>query len=434
MTLSESIELFNNFTAQKYPTWVYQFSSAKLSHFRRIQMNGGSWESAICDSLDHIAKLQNFGIYWYNLGIRDNLLIELYKSDKNWNVCKICGKIYNKKHASSKDFKAATTCSDECNTISRLNGNAKLSESKKLYNSRDPEQYAKRHNITIEEANSIVNSLVRTTSHRCVEYWMKKGYSIEESKEIISNRQKKNSKRSVEYWLKLGFSIEQAKLELSKEQHYYTKFRKEFKQEDLWTCIEYYIKRGYSVEEGLALKNKKLKENGETISKVMQSKSIEERRENVITHISFYTKRGYSIEEGIVKLKETFEKLRSSLYVSKISIEFCQKLDKFYVGDKIYHDSINSEFFIFSKENKKMYRYDFTNTTKKFIVEFNGNYWHSELNNYWSQELDDAKIKAAENSGFKVFTIWEKTYKENKDECVLNLVNEIKEWYENCKN
>lgn len=108
-------------------------------------------------------------------------------------------------------------------------------------------------------------------------------------------------------------------------------------------------------------------------------------------------------------------------------------LDPYFLYDKTYHDVKNKEFFIYSRERKGICFYDYTNTTKNFIVEFNGNYWHSPLNKNWTQEWDDIKNKTADDRGFKVFTVWELDYKVDKTACVDQLVNEIKEWYENCK-
>jgi very-short-patch-repair endonuclease len=432
MTFSESIELFNTYTASKYPKWVFQFSDSKLAQFRKLQKSGGSWESSIEKSLLYIGSLTNFGVYWYNLGVRDPLLIELYKSDINWRVCKICKNIYHRARSELNDFKAFKTCSYECNKISRLAGGVALSNSKKLYNSKDPLQYSKRHNISLEEANKITQSFIRKNSNRCPEYWISLGYNEEESVQMVSLSQKRNSKRSVEYWIKQGFTEEQAKEQVSEYQSYFSKQRGDFNPENSWLCIEYYLKRGYSVEDGLYLKRQKLKESGETLKRISGLKTKEERLSDNPRHISFYIKRGISEEDGISKIAEIFKKSRNKTFVSEISREFCNKLEKFYPDDSLYHDDLNKEFFIYSSVKRGIYLYDFTNTTKDFIVEFHGNYWHSESNKNWTQSADDAKFLAAEKRGFKVFTVWEKTYKEDKDMCVLNLVNEIKEWYENC--
>lgn len=214
----ESEKLFREYAHRKYPLWLFDFAYSKYSHFRSAYKNNLDWGSLIDVSIENISKRNNFGIYWYDLGVRDPLLIEIYKSDRNWRVCKICNKIYHQNSSRLENFDATNTCSLECNKESRLIGDKRLSRSRLLYNNRDPVQYAKRHGIEIEEAIEIVTNSVRKTSMWCPEYWQKLGYSLEDANKEISRVQSLNSRRCVSHWMKNGCTEEEAIQEVKNHQ------------------------------------------------------------------------------------------------------------------------------------------------------------------------------------------------------------------------
>ncbi len=364
MTLREFTNEINSFTLEKYPDWLFGFSESKIAIFRRLYKNNKDWKLAILDSIGFMSKSQNFGIYWYDRGYRDPLLIEIYKSTIAWRFCKVCNKLYNKDTVfTSTNFKAINTCSLDCNVESRLAGNAKLSAAKFLYNSRDPIQYSERHGVDIETAKNKISSFVNAGSHWRPEFWETRGYTNAEAKERISDFQRINSQYSI-------------------------------------------------------------------IAYIKADRSIEERQNDNPRHINFYIKRGIPEEIGIKRIADVLS--RSEYYskycVSKIGTEFCEKLSHNFNEDILYHANIDKEFYLFCNTKRGIYFYDFANITKKFIVEFNGDYWHSIQNKFWDKEYDATKLKCAEDAGYKVFVVWESEYNSDKELCISNTTTKINDW------
>lgn len=432
LTVAETTKLFNDYVLKRYPAHIYSFKASKLSHFRKMYLEGSDWKAEIDKSLSYVERKSNYGAFWYIRGITDVVLIEKYKADAEWRFCKICDNLYHRLDRINGDFKAYNTCSLECNDVSRANGGKIISDFRKDYNPKNPEHYAKKHNISLEEATDIVHKVNVGGSHWRKEFWLAKGFTEEEAIENISYIQSKNSKRSIHYWMNRGLSEDDAIVEVKLYQSECGKLHK-YCPEDSWLSVEYYLKRGYSIEEGLQLKKDKLAKSGETIKETSRNKTPLERQQGCASSIEYYRKRGIDDDTASKRIAEIAQNRRNKKYVSAISVEFCKKLEQYFVGDTLYHDSLNKEFYIWSKEKNGIYLYDFTDTSKGFIVEFHGNYWHSEKNKSWTAEYDAAKTLAAEKRGFKVFVIWESDYKADKELSVKNLANEIKEWYENHK-
>jgi G:T-mismatch repair DNA endonuclease (very short patch repair protein) len=77
------------------------------------------------------------------------------------------------------------------------------------------------------------------------------------------------------------------------------------------------------------------------------------------------------------------------------------------------------------------------------IIEFNGDYWHANPNKYtaesnfnFSKQLttvqqiwdnDKKKINIAESQGYKVLTIWESDWKNNKQKCIDECIKFLQE-------
>ena len=93
------------------------------------------------------------------------------------------------------------------------------------------------------------------------------------------------------------------------------------------------------------------------------------------------------------------------------------------------------EFVRYDKENDTSYFYDFTLSHLKFIIEFDGRYWHVDEK---TKERDVQKQKFIENLGFTVLRIQEQDYYADKEkvislciEEILKKSNETKEYLEN---
>jgi hypothetical protein len=150
----------------------------------------------------------------------------------------------------------------------------------------------------------------------------------------------------------------------------------------------------------------------------------------------------------MVKARET---QKSGGYVSKESLNFFIPLYKFCRRLGIKREQINigmhgsREFFI--RDNLLVKNggrfYDFTIRNIKFIVEYNGTFWHprtpQEWKNPWGEyqtvlDSDNYKKKLANDIGMEYIVVWSD---DNKKEKMAELQNKIsclwKEYYEHNK-
>ena len=84
-------------------------------------------------------------------------------------------------------------------------------------------------------------------------------------------------------------------------------------------------------------------------------------------------------------------------------------------------------------------KYDLLLLDSNILIEYNGDYWHcnpekydkdyfNQKKNMYAHELwkkDADKKKLAEDNGYKVITIWEQDYKNNKEEQIKKILKEI---------
>ena len=434
LTKTEFITILDNRLLETCPPNIFTFSESKIAQFWRQYREGTGWEIKFEQSIKNVAALRNFPLFWYRLGITDLSLIKMYSSSMAWRTCKICDRIYNCTESAVGEFKASNTCSLECNSVSRINQGRLVSKARNEYNSRDAVQYSAKHGVSLENATEIIDTLNNSSTVRRKEYWLKRGYSETDAIELISNIQKQCSPRNKEYWIFRGMVEEDAIKAVSLHQSETSKKRGPFDPKSSWLCIEYYIAKGHTSEEGYALIKAKLLISGKKLREIAAKKTREERLSDNPRHISFYIKRGISEEHGIKRIIELNEYRSTYSIASAIANEFNEELVAYFLDDRQYTDYLNKEFCTYSREHKRAFFFDYVNVSKKFVVEFNGNYWHSSLNKRWTQEFDDLKVKVMEDRGYKVFVVWENDYRNSlPGEFVRNTVKEIKDWYENCE-
>lgn len=256
-------------------------------------------------------------------------------------------------------------------------------------------------NYTIDEADFERNS--RRPIRK--EYWIKKGYTEQESQNLALEFKNNNnklgakssststfrnitSKRCVEYYTVRGYSVEEAKILVSEGQKYFSKE----------ICI-----KTYGEEKGL---------------KVWQDR--QNRWQNTLNS------------------KPNEEKARiNRLKLSKgITVSNAEKI----ILDQIKNifPTVKHQFTLSDASNKKQYVYDIS--VDKKIIEYNGDFWHSNPSKYsldfinprtkikafdkWA--IDAVKIKYAESQGYQVLVIWESDFKQNKEkvikECIQFLI------------
>lgn len=144
-------------------------------------------------------------------------------------------------------------------------------------------------------------------------------------------------------------------------------------------------------------------------------------------------------EEGIKKYLQKIEK--SKPYVSEMSQDLFDMIyNEMYVcSDGIYYARLNKEFG--KMYNQTYYFYDFVDSNKKKVIEFNGECFHArspdDLKYYNFRnptetakdafERDLKKREAIESFGFEVLYVWENDYEKDKErvkeECIKFLLS-----------
>ena len=248
------------------------------------------------------------------------------------------------------------------------------------------EYYIKNYpELSTSEQEKLWHEYVRKNNYQCKEYYLKNNVSEEEAEKlknekikIAANKISKkvsgelngmhSSKTSQEKRNSISprniAFYERKYPELSHEEHlklqkeFFEKNRSAVKNAVKPTNIEYYLNQGYSYEDAYL----KLKERQTTNS---LEKFIEK----------------YGEEIGNIKYAERQKKWLNSLYKNfQLNGDGRSKQSKFakeLITNICKYFSIEipkKEFYIYDKQNKKVYAYDFH--YNYHIIEFNGDYWH----------------------------------------------------------
>jgi hypothetical protein len=213
---------------------------------------------------------------------------------------------------------------------------------------------------------------LRSMSHHCPEFWIKKGFSEEESKikaaEICEKNRKKFREKLDSGEIKRGWNN---------------------------TTLEYYLKKGMSLDEA---KEKLFYRQQFTLEKCIEK---------------------HGKIEGTRKWKERQEKWKNSIYSS----ESCITVGRSKISDEFISnfENITREFFMRTKE--KCFVFDMRKGKK--LIEFNGDFWHCNPEKYSSDYLHPVKNKSAQeiwdydkkkeefarSKGYNYLVIWESEYK-----------------------
>jgi G:T-mismatch repair DNA endonuclease (very short patch repair protein) len=232
------------------------------------------------------------------------------------------------------------------------------------------------------------------------EYWIQKGYNEVDALKLADDTKKQNnkkgsqkgvqnnirratSKRCIEYFTSRGSTIEEAKSLVSENQKYFSK--------DI--CIQ-----KYGEEVGISI----WQARQDKWQKTLSSKTNEE--------------------------KSRINRLKTSKGIS------VSKNEKYILNEIKYILPEVSHQFTLVKSNKKQYIYDIAYENK--IIEYNGDFWHSNPSNYSPEyinprtkikavdkwNIDQQKLQYARDHGYKVLVIWESDFKQNKEmvikECI----------------
>lgn len=287
------------------------------------------------------------------------------------------------------------------------------------------------------------------------EFWIKRGYSDQEAKNRINEIQSENSKlvknrfivskenlknngftddeisnicqtpSMISFWIKKGLSERNAIIKIAENQSKAAK-NVDFEKRLLPSNIEYWLNRGFSE------KDSKLK-----VSETQQTFSKEKCFQK------------YGEEKGLLRWKNRQDKWQKSLYkngnikggYSKVSQELFYAISRY--CNNVKYAINNSELVI--RKDQKNYYYDFVDTDRNKIIEYNGDQYHAnplkyESNSYphpyrkeightakdiW--EYDSLKKNLAIENGYEYLVIWDSEYKQNKElviqKCIDFLTN-----------
>jgi len=292
----------------------------------------------------------------------------------------------------------------------------------------------------------------------CKEYWMLKGHSEEEAKEIVKKIQsnaskmvknrgtcnkklmekklgavesekffRKKSRFCLEYWTDRGYSEDEAKKQISALQSKFGNMQDlEHIKERSYRCKEYWMTRSGMTEDEAVKKVSELQAN------FSKEKCIEK----------------YGKENGIEVWNARQKKWQESLHksqnlhvgYSKVSQDlFNELLLKYNDVDKdyVFFGSKNHEYCL--RHDDVNYIYDFTDLSKRKIIEFNGDIYHgnpyifesSDSPNPFKKdktckdlwEFDNKKRNVALLNGFDELIIWESEYRNNKDDVIKKCID-----------
>lgn len=241
-------------------------------------------------------------------------------------------------------------------------------------------------------------------SRLSLEYWTIRGHSEENSRKIISQIQKENSPRSKEYWKKRGYSEEESVIKVSETQkENAVKFHKAARKngtEKLLTSFskEYWISKGMSEEDAISHVKSEQRRRGKWAT---EKYTKEELKKQKIFCPEYWLSRGKSLED--------YENYMGSLtkYQSKSATNFLNKLHDLIPSEKVYYGNREYGKYI---ENYGYVRYDYVDLDLMFVVEYDGEYWHSSEE---AKKHDSIKQNHIEQLGFKFFRISEREDRED---------------------
>lgn len=254
-----------------------------------------------------------------------------------------------------------------------------------------------------------------------IKYWIDKGHSEKYSKSKVSEIQKRNSKRSIDYWIKNGYNADDAKIKVSDYQRdkcniHNTKNKDKIVAGEYspW-CSRYWIIKGYSLEDSKNLVSALQIENSKNTKLIPL-----ERRKTFNPFFIEYWKIRFPNDNYVEMFIEYHNKVyKFANQRSKIGDEFFDKLAKYYPSNKLYYSENEYGRYI---ENVGYRKYDYIDSTLQVCVEFHGRYWHSSEE---SKINDIIKKDFIESLGYTYYFIKEFDYYDNKELCILNLVERI---------
>lgn len=325
-----------------------------------------------------------------------------------------------------------------------------LQDQKKINNPLSLEYYKYNYsNLSSEEQKNLWHEYTRKNNYQCKEYYLKDNLSEEDAEKLknekikiaakkISNKvsgelngmhhlktsqEKRNSisPRNIAFYERKYPELSHNE-HLKLQQDFFNKNALAVKSAIKPTNIEYYLNQGMTYEEAYL----KLKERQTTNS------------------LEKFIKK-YGEEIGTIKYAERQKKWLNSLYKNfQLNGDGRSKQSKFakeLIINICKYFSIEipkKEFYIYDKQNKKAYAYDFH--YNYHIIEFNGDFWHcnpkiydenfyNKVKQLYAKDIwkyDKAKINLCHKYNIKTLTIWESEYNNDKEATLQKCIDFIK--------
>ena len=280
-----------------------------------------------------------------------------------------------------------------------------------------------------------VGVIVPSGSPYSVKYWIGRGMTLEQAKKHLSTLRPV----SEGYWLKLGYSIEDSKLMIEGQKLVSLRgciarfgeiegtkiWDERAEKRSVWgkmgsANIEYWLKKGYSEDEA-------------------KLKLIE--RQRTFTLEKCIIK--YGELEGTKLYNDRQSNWQQTLYRNgKLKAGYSNISQELFSGLTEYYDVNDLNYVLFAKKGGEFvlrykngfYHYDFADTNKKKIIEYNGDMFHGNPIKYNADdcpnpflkertakeiwEKDERKLKSAEENGFDVLVVWDSDYTLNPNEVI----------------
>jgi len=249
---------------------------------------------------------------------------------------------------------------------------------------------------------------------------------------------KKRSRNCIEFWINKGYSEEEAKIEVKKVMdEIHQKTSKKLKSNPEKYASKYPTKIEYYLDKGMTAEDAKIKIS-EIQNRFSLNKCIEKygKEDGVRIFLDRQERWQKSLQDG-GNIKGGYSKISQNLFYEILN-HYTKRNSK-----NVYFWTKNKEYII--RSDKSIFLYDFVDTKKKKIIEYNGDQYHAnpkiyessdmphpfhKTNNYTAEKIwekDRIKTEIAIKNGFDVLTIWDSEYRKYPQQTLEKCIRFINE-------
>ena len=259
------------------------------------------------------------------------------------------------------------------------------------------------------------------------DFWILRGWTGEEDhiQKFKKSHARKSSIRCKEYWINKGYSEVEQELKVKEIQSSFgSRVDYQTRVVQSWRRKEYWINKGYSETEAeLVISDLQQKYAN------MQNRGNypEEIRRTWQFHYDEYWMKRFP-ENWSQKREEFFKTWRQGQIQQKWATELILWiLDNFYKTERDHLSYLDNEFGRYI-QNVGYRRWDFVDTKNKFVIEFNGYYYHKQE---YAQKNDKIKKDYMINLGYSYLTVWDDYFYADRqftNEYIQEFINENKKY------